>query len=177
MKYNKQLFDLIHTQYLEVMHLAEFIIDNAIEQTETFSRYDVLANMDFYTQAILAKVIIKDNPKNPALLNMLKKLNAYTSFYQGIHLDDWLNNKEKVLNEITQKIDTTLSQIPTLVELTIKLDVQSKTTELSYQLLEAMIALTLTLMPEQDSFERVEKEVLSVYFNELYPYIQTHLEK
>ena len=106
MKYNKQLFDLIHTQYLEVMHLAEFIIDNAIEQTETFSRYDVLANMDFYTQAILAKVIIKDNPKNPALFNMLKKLNAYTSFYQGIHLDDWLNNKEKVWNEIIQKIDT-----------------------------------------------------------------------
>ena len=64
-----------------------------------------------------------------------------------------------------------------MIELTIKLDVQSKTTELSYQLLEAMIALTLTLMPEQDSFERVEKEVLSVYFDELYPYIQTHLEQ
>lgn len=172
MKYNKQLFDLIHTQYLEVMHLAEFIIDNAIEQTEAFSRYDVLENMDLYTQAVLAKVIIKDNPKNPALFNMLKKLNAYTSFYQGIHLDDWLNNKEKVLNEITQKIDTTLSHIPTLIVLTTELDAQSKTTELSYQLFEALIGLTLTLFPEQDSFERVEKEVLGVYLNELYQYIQ-----
>ncbi|MCM1260408.1 MAG: hypothetical protein NC090_05305 [Anaeroplasma bactoclasticum] len=176
MKYNKQLFDLIHTQYLEVMHLSEFIIDNAIEQTELFSRYDILANMDLYAQAVLAKVIMKDNPKNPALFNMLKKLSAYTSFYQGIHLDDWLNNKEKVLNEITQKIDTTLSHIPTLIELTTTLDAQSKTTELSYQLLEAIIGLTLTLMPEQDSFERVEKEVLEVYLSELYQYIQTHLE-
>lgn len=177
MKYNKQLFDLIHTEYMGVMHLAEFIVDNAIEQTASFSRYDVLVDMDLYAQAILAKVIIKDNPKNPALFNMLKKLNAYTSFYQGIHLDDWLNHKEKVLNEISQKIDNTLSHIPTLIQFTTQMDAHSKTTEFSYQLLEAIISLTLTLVPEQDSFESVETEVLGQYLSELYQYIQVQLQE
>ena len=38
MKYNKQLFDQIETEYNQVLNLCEFIFDNLIEKNDEIGR-------------------------------------------------------------------------------------------------------------------------------------------
>ena len=99
MKYNKQLFDHINDQYNQVFSISEFIYDQLIEKTEDLNRFEIMSNLDLYIQGLLAKIVLTNDPKNPALFNMLKKLNKYDTFYKGINLDDWFNQKEKVLTK------------------------------------------------------------------------------
>ena len=40
MKYNKQLFDQIETEYNQVLNLCEFIFDNLIEKNDEIKKYD-----------------------------------------------------------------------------------------------------------------------------------------
>lgn len=176
MKYNKQLFDQINDQYNQLFALSEFIFDQLIEKTEDIKRYDVMCDLDLYVQGLLAKIILLNDPKNPALFNMLKKLCKYTSFYQGINLDDWFGQKEKVLNNISKKVDQYTSNIPVVVQIVAAIDGKSKTTEFSYQILESLIGLALTIIPEQKTFEDIENEVINKYLREIYTYIQTALE-
>ena len=39
---------------------------------EDLNRYEIMSNLDLYVQGIMAKVVMADEPKNPALFNMLK---------------------------------------------------------------------------------------------------------
>ena len=82
MKYNKQLFDHIQAQYNQVFTISEFIYDQLIEKTEDLNRFEIMSNLDLYVQGLLAKIVLTNEPKNPALFNMLKKLSKYASFYQ-----------------------------------------------------------------------------------------------
>ncbi len=177
MKYNKQLFDHIEEQYNQVFTLSEFIYDQLIEKTEDLNRFDIMSNLDLYIQGILAKVVMLNDPKNPALFNMLKKLSKYATFYQGVNLDDWFNQKEKVLNNINKKIEEHTTYIPVVVQISSQIDVKSKTTEFSFQILETILSLILTLLPEYKSYEEVEHSVIKKYIKELYTYVTNNLNK
>ena len=172
MKYNKQLFDQIETEYNQVLNLCEFIFDNLIEKNDEIKKYDIMCEFDYYLQSILAKIVLDHNPKNPELLNMLKKLNTYISFYQGIHLDDWFNAKEKILFSIDKKIKQMTSNIPVILQIVINIDEKTKKTELSYQILESLVSLALTIIPDKETFEDIESEVVNKYFGDIYHQIQ-----
>lgn len=171
MKYNKQLFDKIEKEYSQLLNLAEFIYDQMLDKNDEMVRYDILSNFDIYAQSVLTNVVLKDNPKNPALFNMIKKLNKYSSFYQGINLDDWFSDKTKVLTKITDKINNCNANIPTLVILCVEADNKSKTTELSYQLLEGLISFVMILKEDAANFEEVEKTILNDSLKNVYDYI------
>lgn len=176
MKYNKQLFDQIETEYKQLINLCEFIFDDLIEKNDEIKRYDVMCELDTYIQSILARIVLDNNPKNPALFNMLKKLNKYANFYQGINLDDWFNSKEKILLNLDKKIKTTTSNIPLIMQIVINIDEKTKTTEFSYQLLEALVALVLTIIPDKETFEDIEQEVINKYFSNIYNLILSKLK-
>lgn len=177
MKYNKQLFDHIEAQYNQIFNLSEFIYDQLIEKTEELSRYEVMSNLDIYVQGLLAKVVVSNDPKNPALFNMLKKLNKYDTFYKGINLDDWFKEKDKVLNNINKKIEEATTYIPVVIQIASKIDVESKRTEFSFQILETIISLILTILPNYETFEEIEKVVINKYIKELYTYVTHNLNQ
>lgn len=168
MKYNKQLFDHIAEGYNKTIYLGEFIFDNLIEQQENITRFEVMENFDLYVQATLAKVIIDQDPKNPSLFNMLKKLNKYATFYQGVGLDDWFNAKSKVINNIKKKAKNCTTNIPVVIQIVQQIDEKTKRSEFSMQLLEALIDLVLLLIPDKESFEDVENDVINKYFKNIY---------
>lgn len=176
MKYNKQLIDQITEEYNQLFNLSEFVFDQLIEKTEDIKRYDVMSEFDIYVQALLAKIVLKDEPKNPALFNMLKKLSKYASFYQGINLDDWFNSKDKILNNIGKKISDIETSIPVIIQIVAAIDKTSKKTEFSYQILEALIALLLTIIPDKKTFEEIEESVINIYLKEVYSYIEEALK-
>ena len=176
MKYNKQLFDQLEAEYNQIFNLCEFIFDNLIEKNDDMKKYDVMCEFDYYLQSILAKIVLDSNPKNPALFNMLKKLNKYTSFYQGINLDDWLNTKEKILFNIDKKINQITSNLPVILQIVINIDEKTKKTELSYQILESLVSLALTIHPDKETFEDIEVEVVNKYFGDIYHQIQTKVK-
>ena len=103
-----------------------------------------MQNLDLYIQGLLAKIVLANDPKNPALFNMLKKLNKYDTFYKGINLDDWFNQKEKVLSNVAKKIEDTTTYIPVVIQIATMIDTKSKTTEFSFQILESIISCILT---------------------------------
>lgn len=177
MKYNKQLFDHIEAGYLQALYLGEFIFDNLIEAQEGISRFEVMENFDLYIQGTLAKIIIDLDPKNPSLFNMLRKLNKYANFYQGVGLDDWFNAKAKVLGNIKKKAKSTTSSIPVIVQIVKNIDEKTKKTEFSVQLLEALVSLSLFLIPDKETFEDVENDVLNKYFKDIYEYVPTKRKK
>ena len=84
MKYNKQLFDNIQKEYNQLLELAEFIYDQLLNDQTDNKRYETLSNLDLYVQGLLANIILDNDPKNPALFNMMKKLTKYDNLYQGI---------------------------------------------------------------------------------------------
>ena len=176
MKYNKQLFDQLEAEYNQIFNLCEFIFDNLIEKNDDMKKYDVMCEFDYYLQSILAKIVLDSNPKNPALFNMLKKLNKYTSLYQGINLDDWLNTKEKILFNIDKKINQITSNLPVILQIVINIDEKTKKTELSYQILESLVSLALTILPDKETFEDIEVEVVNKYFGDMYHQIQTKVK-
>ena len=177
MKYNKQLFDHIQAQYNQVFTISEFIYDQLIEKTEDLNRFEIMSNLDLYVQGLLAKIVLINEPKNPALFNMLKKLSKYTSFYQGINLDDWFNQKEKILTNIEKKIEITTTYIPVVIQIATMIDTKSKTTEFSFQILETILSVILTLIPEYKTYEEIELHVINKYIKELYTYVTTNLNK
>lgn len=177
MKYNKQLFDHIETQYNQIFTLSEFIYDQLIEKTQDLNRFDIMSNFDLYIQGLLAKVIMVNDPKNPALFNMLKKLSKYTSFYIGVNLDDWFNQKEKVLTNINKKISDNTTYIPVLIQIASQIDQKSKTTEFSLQIFEGILSLVLTILPEYKTYEEIEMSVINKYLKDLYTYITNNLNK
>lgn len=177
MKYNKQLFDHIQAQYNQVFTISEFIYDQLIEKTEDLNRFEIMSNLDLYVQGLLAKIVLTNEPKNPALFNMLKKLSKYASFYQGINLDDWFNQKEKILTKIEKKIETTTTYIPVVIQIATMIDTKSKTTEFSFQILETILSVILTLIPEYKTYEEIELHVINKYIKELYTYVTTNLNK
>ena len=176
MKYNKQLFDQLEAEYNQIFNLCEFIFDNLIEKNDDMKKYDVMCEFDYYLQSILAKIVLDSNPKNPALFNMLKKLNKYTSVYQGINLDDWLNTKGKILFNIDKKINQITSNLPVILQIVINIDEKTKKTELSYQILESLVSLALTILPDKETFEDIEVEVVNKYFGDMYHQIQTKVK-
>ncbi len=173
MKYNKQLFDHLNGAYLQALSLAEFIFDNLIEKQEEISRFSVMENFDAYIQGSLAKIVLDSEPKNPSLFNMLKKLNKYTNFYQGVGLDDWFTAQAKVLSNIKKKAKNVTNSIPVVVQIVKNIDSKTKRTEFSMQLLEALVNLSVYLLPESKDFEDVEKTVLNKYFKDIYEYVST----
>ena len=72
MKYNKQLFDNIQKEYNQLLELAEFIYDQLLNDQTDNKRYETLSNLDLYVQGLLANIILDNDPKNPALFNMMK---------------------------------------------------------------------------------------------------------
>lgn len=85
MKYNKQLFDNIQKEYNQLLELAEFIYDQLLNDQTDNKRYETLSNLDLYVQGLLANIILDNDPKNPALFNMMKKLtNMITSIKVSI---------------------------------------------------------------------------------------------
>lgn len=168
MKYNKQMFDNIQKEYNQLFELAEFIYDQLLDEKDTNTRYETLANLDIYVQGIIAHVILDNEPKNPALFNMMKKLNKYDNFYQGINLDDWFREKDKVLKNIAKKINQVTSETPVMLQISAQIDKKSQRTELAYQLLESLISLLISVMPEQNSYEDVEKEIIDKYLKKIY---------
>lgn len=175
MKYNKQLSDLIHSEYDKVFTFSSFVMNQLIEKPEDISSYEVLKNLELYLQGLLAKVVMDKEIKNPALFNMFKKYAKYDNFYQGIDLDLWFSNKERVLMLINKKIELVTKDIPTLIQITVALDKKSKTTEFSYQVLEAIVSLILTLFQDAQSYEEVEELVLNKYLENIYTYINNAL--
>lgn len=171
MKYNKQLFDLINKEYQNLMNLAEFIYDQMLDKNEEVTRYEVLSNFDIYAQSLLTRVVYDSDIKNPALFNMIKKLNKYSSFFQGINVDEWFADKAKVLKKIEDKTNLINNQIPTIITLCVEADDKSKTTEMSYQILESIISLLMTLKQDASNFEEVEEEILKGPLKEVYQYI------
>ena len=172
MKYNKQLSDAIHMEYYQLLNLSEFIFDQMLSQKEEYQKYDVLKELDIYIQAALTKLVLDNEPKNPALFNMLKKLSKYESFYHGINLDDWFKDKAKVINLLINKSNQVLDKTPVMVEISAQIDNIAHTTEFSYQLLESMISLLLILVPEQESFEEVEETIINKYLKAAYSVVQ-----
>ncbi len=172
MKYNKQLFDQIEVEYNNLISLSEFIYDQMLEHNDDNNRYEILSELDIYIQAILAKVVIDNGPKNPALFNILKKLSKYANFYQGINLDDWFKEKDKVLKNINNKINQSIVNVPTMINIANQIDKKSNTTELAYQMLESMISLVIIIVPEHETFDDVEKEILEKYYQNIYELIQ-----
>lgn len=172
MKYNKQLSDAINIEYHQLLNLSEFIFDQMLSQKEEYQKYDVLKELEIYIQAALTKLVLDNEPKNPALFNMLKKLSKYESFYHGINLDDWFKDKAKVINSLANKSNQVLDKTPVMVEISAQIDNTAHTTEFSYQLLESMISLLLILVPEQESFEEVEETIINKYLKAAYSVIQ-----
>lgn len=172
MKYNKQLFDQIEKEYNQLFDLSTFIFDQMLEKSEETNRYEIMSEFDLYIQAILAKVIMDNHPKNPALFNILKKLSRFDSFYQGINLDDWFKEKDKVLRNLNNKMNQITSKMPSMIEIAHQMDTNSGTTEFVYQLLECMISLVITILPDIESFEDAEKEIINQYYKEIYEFIQ-----
>ena len=171
MKYNKQLSDQLVVEYNQVFNLCEFIFDNLIEKSNEIKRYDVMSELDIYIQSILAKIVLDNHPKNPTLFNMLKKLHKYASFYQGINLDDWLNAKEKVLTNIAKKANQ-ITTLPVILQIVMQIDEKTRKTELSYQILESLITLILTITPDKKTFEDIEEDIINKYFFDIYIKIQ-----
>ena len=153
-------------------YLSEFIFDQMLSQKEEYQKYDVLKELDIYIQAALTKLVLDNEPKNPALFNMLKKLSKYESFYHGINLDDWFKDKAKVINLLINKSNQVLDKTPVMVEISAQIDNIAHTTEFSYQLLESMISLLLILVPEQESFEEVEETIINKYLKAAYSVVQ-----
>lgn len=172
MKYNKQLFDQIEKEYNQLFDLATFVYDQMIEKTEEESRFEVMAEFDMFIQGTLAKAIMDNDPKNPALFHILKKLSKFVSFYQGINLDDWFKEKEKVLRNLNNKVNQVTHEVPTLITMIHQVDQKAGTTEFAYQLLEGMISLVMTIIPNAESFEDVEKDILNQYYLDIYQMIQ-----
>lgn len=172
MKYNKQLFDQIEKEYNHLFDLSIFIFDQMLEKNEEINRYEIISEFDLYIQAVLAKTIMDNHPKNPALFNILKKLSRFVSFYQGINLDDWFKEKDKVLRSLSNKINQVTSNIPSMIKIAYQMDKKTGTTELVYQLLEGMISLVITIIPDIKSFEDAEKEIINQYYKEIYELIQ-----
>lgn len=172
MKYNKQLFDQIEKEYNKLFDLTTFVYDQMIEKTEEENRFEVMSEFDMFIQGTLAKVIMDNDPKNPALFNILKKLSKFASFYQGINLDDWFKEKDKVLKNLNNKIVQVTHTVPKLVTIINDVDQKASTTEFAYQLLESMISLVMTIIPEAETFEDVEKDILNRYYSNIYQLIQ-----
>lgn len=168
MKYNKQLFDNIQKEYNQLLELAEFIYDQLLNDQTDNKRYETLSNLDLYVQGLLANIILDNDPKNPALFNMMKKLTKYDNFYQGINLDDWFHAKDKVLKNITKKINQATSETPKMLQISAQMDKKSQRTELAYQLLESIISLLITVIPEQESYEDVEESIINKYLKKIY---------
>ena len=157
MKYNKQLFDNIQKEYNQLLELAEFIYDQLLNDQTDNKRYETLSNLD-----------LDNDPKNPALFNMMMKLTKYDNFYQGINLDDWFHEKDKVLKNITKKINQATSETPKMLQISAQMDKKSQRTELAYQLLESIISLLITVIPEQESYEDVEESIINKYLKKIY---------
>lgn len=168
MKYNKQLFDNIQKEYNQLLELAEFIYDQLLNDQTDNKRYETLSNLDLYVQGLLANIILDNDPKNPALFNMMKKLTKYDNFYQGINLDDWFHEKDKVLKNITKKINQATSETPKMLQISAQMDKKLQRTELAYQLLESIISLLITVIPEQESYEDVEESIINKYLKKIY---------
>lgn len=171
MKYNKQLFDQIAQEYNQLMSLAEFVSDQMLSQEENVNRFELLSNFDIYIQAVLSKIVLDDQPKNPALFNMIKKLSRYINFYQGINVDEWFTDKMKVLTKISDKVNNNINDVPTIIKLCVEVDNKSKTTEISYQILEGLISLVMSLKQDVSNFEEVETTILNGILKNVYDYI------
>lgn len=172
MKYNKQLFDQIEKEYNKLFDLTTFVYDQMIEKTEEENRFGVMSEFDMFIQATLAKAIMDNDPKNPALFNILKKLSKFASFYQGINLDDWFKEKQKVLKNLNNKINQVTNTVPELIVIVNEVDKKAGTTEFAYQMLESMISLVMTIIPDVETFEDVEQDILNKYYNDIYNLIQ-----
>ena len=48
------------------------------------------------------------------------------------------------------------------------MDKKSQRTELAYQLLESIISLLITVIPEQESYEDVEESIINKYLKKIY---------
>ena len=141
MKYNKQLFDNIQKEYNQLLELAEFIYDQLLNDQTDNKRYETLSNLDLYVQGLLANIILDNDPKNPALFNMMN---------------------------ITKKINQATSETPKMLQISAQMDKKSQRTELAYQLLESIISLLITVIPEQESYEDVEESIINKYLKKIY---------
>ena len=90
MKYNKQLFDNIQKEYNQLLELAEFIYDQLLNDQTDNKRYETLSNLDLYVQGLLANIILDNDPKNPALFNMMKKLTISMDFILWGKSNEWI---------------------------------------------------------------------------------------
>ena len=170
---NEDIYENTNIHFLSNNYVCVNGLFNIIGRTDMISpvqkdMQDICKDID----TSLPTIVLDHNPKNPALLNMLKKLNTYISFYQGIHLDDWFNAKEKILFSIDKKIKQMTSNIPVILQIVINIDEKTKKTELSYQILESLVSLALTIIPDKETFEDIESEVVNKYFGDIYHQIQ-----
>lgn len=56
MKYNKQLFDQIETEYNQVLNLCEFIFDNLIEKNDEIKNMILCVNLIIIFKVFLPKL-------------------------------------------------------------------------------------------------------------------------
>ena len=84
------------------------------------------------------------------------------------YLDDWFHEKDKVLKNITKKINQATSETPKMLQISAQMDKKSQRTELAYQLLESIISLLITVIPEQESYEDVEESIINKYLKKIY---------
>lgn len=83
-----------------------------------------------------------------------------------------LTQKKKILFSIDKKIKQMTSNIPVILQIVINIDEKTKKTELSYQILESLVSLALTIIPDKETFEDIESEVVNRYFGDIYHQIQ-----
>ena len=87
-----------------------------------------------------------------------------------------MNTKEKILFNIDKKINQITSNLPVILQIVINIDEKTKKTELSYQILESLVSLALTILPDKETFEDIEVEVVNKYFGDIYHQIQTKVK-
>lgn len=79
-----------------------------------------------------------------------------------------VSRKDKVLKNITKKINQATSETPKMLQISAQMDKKSQRTELAYQLLESIISLLITVIPEQESYEDVEESIINKYLKKIY---------
>ncbi len=55
-----------------------------------------------------------------------------------------------------------------MLQISAQMDKKSQRTELAYQLLESIISLLITVIPEQESYEDVEESIINKYLKKIY---------
>ena len=76
--------------------------------------------------------------------------------------------RDRVLKNITKKINQATSETPKMLQISAQMDKKSQRTELAYQLLESIISLLITVIPEQESYEDVEESIINKYLKKIY---------